>query len=207
MNGPLIGASGGEAIVQQCGDIADAHAGVTDQQNRVTAEIIPAKELLVEELILLSGEGAWQSFWEPRNVLSADQMGEFRKRLGPSQLLEDGSQMNEQVDAGCGGQRRRLRAQARHPAEDVWIATQLIERAYLGMSGAEVSQELANSPAVVTSRLWVHRGSEGVDVADEQRGGGGTGPIQPQAHAELGFGKQYVLRIQSQHFGRPQALQ
>jgi hypothetical protein len=25
------------------------------------------------------------------------------------------------------------------------------------------------------------------------------------AHAELGFGKQCVLRIQSQHFGRPQA--
>jgi hypothetical protein len=27
------------------------------------------------------------------------------------------------------------------------------------------------------------------------------------SHAELGFGKQYVLWIQSQHFGRPQALQ
>ena len=169
MNGPLIWAGGAEAIVGQIGALADAHAGMTDQQKCVTAEIIPAEELLVEELILLRGEGAWQSFGESRNVLAANQMGEFRNRLGPSQLLEDGSQMNEQVDAGCGGQRRRLRAQARHPAEDVWIATQLIERAYLGMSGAEVSQELANSPAVVTSRLWVQRGAEGVDGTVEDR--------------------------------------
>ena len=137
MNGPLIRAGGAEAIVGQIGALADAHAGVTDQQKCVTAEIIPAEELLVEELILLSGEGARQSFWEPRNVLAANQMGEFRKRLGPSQLLGDGAQLNEQVDAGRGGQRRRLRAQARHPAEDVWIAVQFIERAYLGISGAE----------------------------------------------------------------------
>ena len=75
--------------------------------------------------------------------------------------------MNEQVDAGCGGQRRRLRAQARHPAEDVWIATQLIERAYLGMSGAEVSQELADGPAVVTSRVRMERGAEGVNSTVE----------------------------------------
>jgi hypothetical protein len=66
---------------------------MTDQQKRVTAEIIAAEELLLQKLILLSGEGAWQSFWEPRNVLAADQMGEFRKRLCPSQFLEDGAQM------------------------------------------------------------------------------------------------------------------
>jgi hypothetical protein len=73
--------------------------------------------------------------------------------------------MNEQVAAGCGGQRRRLRAQARHPAEDVWIAAQLIERAYLGMNGSEVSQELADGPVVVTSRFRIQRGAEGIDGA------------------------------------------
>src|SRR3984893_6455743 len=78
------------------------------------------------------------------NVLGADQMGEFRKRLCPSQFLEDRAQINEQVVAGCGGQRRRLRAQARHPAEEVWIAAQLIERAHLMINGSEVSQELAD---------------------------------------------------------------
>ena len=98
MNGPLIWAGGVEAIVAQIGALADAHAGMTDQQKCVAAEIIPAEELLVEELILLSGEGAWQSFWEPRNVLAADQMGEFRKRLCPSHFLEDGAQMGPNRD-------------------------------------------------------------------------------------------------------------
>ena len=94
--------------IGQIGALADAHAGVTNQQKRVTAEIIAAEELLLEELILLCGERAWQSFGEARNVLAADQMREFRKRLCPSQFLEDAAQMDEQVDTGCRGQRRRL---------------------------------------------------------------------------------------------------
>ena len=72
MHGPLIRAGGAEAIVGQIDALADAHAGVTDQQKRIPAEIVAAEQLLVEELILLSGEGAWQCFGEPRNVLGAD---------------------------------------------------------------------------------------------------------------------------------------
>src|ERR1700688_3792524 len=131
MHGPLIRAGGAEAIVGQIGALADGHSSVTDQQESIPAELITAEQLLIEELMLLSGEGSWQSFGEPRNVLGADQMGEFRKRLCPSQFLEDGAQMNEQVATGCGGQRRGLRAQARHPAEEMWIAVQLIDRAHL----------------------------------------------------------------------------
>ncbi len=62
MHGPLIRAGGAEAIVGQIGALADAHAGVTDQQESIPAEIIAAEQLLVEELILLSGEGTWQCF-------------------------------------------------------------------------------------------------------------------------------------------------
>ena len=165
MHGPLIRAGGAEAIVGQIGALADAHAGVTDQQKSIPAEIVAAEQLLIEELILLSGEGAWQSFGEPRNVLGADQMGEFRKRLCPSQFLEDRAQMNEQVVAGSGGQRGRLRAQAIHPAEEVGIAAQLIDRAHFRMNGCEVSQELADGAAVVTSRFRIQRGAEGIDSA------------------------------------------
>ena len=77
--------------------------------------------------------------------------------------------MNELVAVGCGDQRQGLRAQASHPAEDVRIAAQLIERAYLGMSGCEVSQELADGAAVVTNRLRIQRGTEGVDGAVQDR--------------------------------------
>ena len=69
MHRPLIRAGGAEAIVGQIGALSDAHAGVTDQKKRVASEIIPAEELPIEELVRLSGEGAWQTFGEARNVL------------------------------------------------------------------------------------------------------------------------------------------
>src|ERR1700680_311890 len=106
-------------------------------------------------------------------------MGEFRKRLCPSQFLEDGAQMNEQVATGCGGQRRGLRAQGRHPAEEMWSAVQWIDRAHLRMNGSKVSQELADGAAVVTSRVRMERGAERIDRAVQgrrQRMGGGRGP-------------------------------
>ncbi len=136
VNRPLIRAGGAETIAGQIGALTDAHTGVTNQQKSIAAQIVAAEELLLEELILLCGERTGESLRETRNVLGADQMGEFRKLFGPSQLVEDAAQMDEQVDTGCRRQRRRLRAQARHPAEDVGIAAQLVERADLGMSGA-----------------------------------------------------------------------
>ncbi len=80
MHRPLIRAGGAEAIDGQIGALSDADAGVTDQQKSVTAQIVAAEELLLEELILLCGERARQSFGETRNILAADQMREFRKQ-------------------------------------------------------------------------------------------------------------------------------
>ena len=98
--------------------------------------------------------------------------------------------MNEQVAAGCGGQRRRLRAQASHPAEDVGIAAQLIERAHLGMNGSEVSQELADGAAVVTSRVRMERGAQGIDGAVQDRSQRMGKRRAPGAHeAVLGSGR------------------
>ena len=96
-------------------------------------------------------------------------MGEFRKLFGPSQLVEEAAQMDEQVDTGCRRQRRRLRAQARHPAEEMRLAAQLVERADLGMSGGEVGEKLADGAVVVTSRVRKERGAERADRAVEDR--------------------------------------
>ena len=59
-----------------------------------------------------------------RNILGADQMDEFRMLLHPSQLREDAAERQEQINIGCGYQRRRLGAQAGHPAEDVGITAE-----------------------------------------------------------------------------------
>ena len=81
-----------------------------------------------------------------RNVLAADQASELRKLFGPSQFVKYGAQSDEQVDTGSGGERRRLRAQAGHPAEEVGIAAQLIQGVDLWMSGAEIAEELRTVP-------------------------------------------------------------
>ena len=91
MNRPLIRGGRAKAIEGQIGALADAHAGVANQQKGVAAQIIAAEELLLQELILLCGERAWKSLREARNVLAADQMSEFGKLFGPSQFVEDGT--------------------------------------------------------------------------------------------------------------------
>jgi hypothetical protein len=84
MNRPLIRTGGAKAIASQVGALADPHTSVTNQQKGVAPEIVAAEELLLEELILLGGERPWESVREVRNVLAADQMGEFRKLFRPS---------------------------------------------------------------------------------------------------------------------------
>ncbi len=94
MNRPLIRAGGAETIPGQIGALADAHAGVTNQQKGIAAEIVAAEELLlrgVDPVLAVSGRGS--VLRETRNVLAADQMGEFRKLFGPSQFIEDAAQM------------------------------------------------------------------------------------------------------------------
>ena len=56
------------------------------------------------------------------------------------------------IDIGRGRERRHLRAQAGHPAEDVGFTAQLVEALHLRMISAEIAQEVAGRPAVVTSR-------------------------------------------------------
>src|SRR6266566_5595298 len=121
MNGPLIRASRAKAIKGQIGTFADTHTGVANQQKGIVAQIIAAEELLLQEFIVLWREWAWKSLWEARSVLTADQMGKFRKLLGPGQLIEDAAQSDKPVDIGRSHEWRHLRVQAGHPAEDMGL--------------------------------------------------------------------------------------
>jgi hypothetical protein len=59
MDGPLIGASRTKAIARQIRTLSNAHASMANQQKNITSQIVTAKELLLEELILLGREWAW----------------------------------------------------------------------------------------------------------------------------------------------------
>src|ERR1700751_586015 len=169
MNRPLIRAGRAKAIEGQIGTFTDAHAGVANQQKDVAAQIIAEAEFLLQELILFCREWAWKSLGEARKVLAADQMGEFRKLFGPRQFVQDGAKSDKPVHIGFGREHRFLRAQARHPAEDVGFTAQLVQALHLRMIGTEIAQEMASSPAVMTSRVGTERNSEGIDRAVEEQ--------------------------------------
>src|SRR5258708_3213421 len=106
VNGPLIRAGGAQAVEAQIGTFTDAHAGVANQQKGIATQIVAAEEFLLQEFILLWRKRTWESPGEARNVLATGQIGEFRKLFGPSQLVEDATQSDKQVDTGCGRERR-----------------------------------------------------------------------------------------------------
>ena len=53
MDGPLIRAGAAQAISGQIGAFTDADAGMANQQKCITAQVIAAQKLLLEELVLL----------------------------------------------------------------------------------------------------------------------------------------------------------
>src|SRR5213594_4015509 len=151
VNRPLIGPGGAKAVAGQIGALTDAHASVANQQKDIAPQIVAAEEFLLQELVLLCREWAWKSLREARNILAADEMSEFGKLLGPRQFVQDGAQSDKPEDIRCGRERGHLRVQAGHPAEDVGLPAQLVEAIHLGVMGAEVAEEVASRPMVVTN--------------------------------------------------------
>jgi len=139
MNGPLIRPGRAKAVVGQIGAFTNAHAGVANQQKDIATEIVATKEFLLQELVLLGWEWAWTSLWATRNILAADEMSEFGKLFAPRQFIQDGTQSDEPAHIRCGYQRRHLRAQTGHPAEDVGLTAQLVEAIDPGVMGAEIA--------------------------------------------------------------------
>src|SRR5262249_51378367 len=133
MNRPLIRSGRAKAVVGQIGAFTNAHAGVANQQKDIATEIIAAEEFLLQGVVLLGGEWAWTSLWATGNIPAADEMGEFGELFAPRQFVQDGTQSDKPAHIRCGYQRRHLRAQTGHPAEDVGLTPQLVEAMDLGV--------------------------------------------------------------------------
>jgi len=149
MERPLVGAGGAEAVIGQVDTFADTQAGIAEQQEDISAQIVAAAELLLQELILLGGERPWQSVGGARNILTQQQVRECRQMVGPRQFMEDGAQREQSADAGCGGQGRSVRPHGGHPSEDMGIAAQLGEMGNLWVFGAEIDEEVAHHEVVL----------------------------------------------------------
>ncbi len=149
MNRPLFRPRTAQTVIRQVGAFADAHAGRAEQEEDISAEIVAAHELLLEELILFGSERPWQSVGRARDIFAQQQVGQFSEMAGASQLMEDGAQREKPSDAGCRGQGRILGAQVRHPSEDMRIAVQLFETSNLRIFRAQINEEATHYDVVV----------------------------------------------------------
>ena len=172
MNGPLVRACGVEAIEGKVGRFADAHAGVAQQQEYIGTEIIAVQQFLLKELILLHGEGAGQASRSAGNILATEQLGELGKLCAPRQFLQNPPEEDQPKDVSNRCQGWGLGAQFGHPAEDVWITAQLIERTNLGIVSTEIGQEVTCCAPVLAGRFGSKRGTDRIDSASEQVGQG-----------------------------------
>jgi hypothetical protein len=98
---------------------------MAQQQEEVGGKIIAAEQLLLEESIVLSGQGARETLRSAGDVVVAEEMRQVGKLSSPGQFLENAAQRQQVTDVDFRGQGRRLRAEMDKPAEDVRITAQL----------------------------------------------------------------------------------
>jgi hypothetical protein len=143
---------------------------VAEQEKDIPTQIVAVDELLLQELILLGGERARESLRLAGDILATDQVRELRKLVRPCQFGADGAQSDEAVDIGGGDERWRLRVQTGHPAEEMGLTAQLIERVHRRVSGPKIAQEVVYGPAVVANGVRAERCTEGINRAIEDGG-------------------------------------
>ena len=72
MQRPLIEAGNVETVEGEIDGFADAHAGVTEQQEEVGPQIVAAVQFLLEQLIVFRRQGAREAAGTAGNILPAE---------------------------------------------------------------------------------------------------------------------------------------
>jgi hypothetical protein len=158
---PLIRASVVQTLKGKVGTLANAHSGVAHQQQDIGGQIIAAEQFLLNQLILLGGEGAWQPLRSARDVLAADQVGQVGDLRAPGKLFQHAAHKQQACDIDRG--HKVLRAQIDKPAENVRIATQLIQRGNSGMLLTKVDEKAAGHGTILTDRSGSESGRQRID--------------------------------------------
>ena len=150
VNRPSILAEMVEAIIGKIGAFPDAHSGMAHQQEDIGRQIIAAEQFLLDQLILLGCQGAWQPLRSARNVFATDQMGQIGNLCTPSKLCQHTAHKQQASDVDGGHQ--VLGAQIDKPAENMGIAAQLIKRPNGGMLLTKIDQKAAGDGTILTDR-------------------------------------------------------
>jgi hypothetical protein len=91
VNRPAVRAEIVEAIIGKIGTFANAHSGVALQQEHIGGQIVAAEEFLLDQLILLGCQGAWQPLRSPWDVLATNQMGQVGDLRAPGKVFQHAS--------------------------------------------------------------------------------------------------------------------
>ena len=148
MDGPLVGAERAQTIHGEIDTFADAHAGVTQEQQDITSQVIAAQQFLLDQLILLRSQRTRQTVFLAGDIVTTEQMSKSRELLGPCEFFQHASQVDDVVRARDRGQWRVVGSQESQPTEDMGIAAQLIERVNLRVLSGEISQKMANCSTI-----------------------------------------------------------
>ena len=95
MNGPTIRSDIAKAVPGKIDTFTDAHTGVALQQEDIGRQIVAVKQLLLDGLVLLRGQGAGQALGRPRRVLATNQTSQLRELFGPGKFFQDAAQAHE----------------------------------------------------------------------------------------------------------------
>ena len=104
MDDPSVGTERVQAIDRPIDTFADAHAGVTEQKESITCEIVAAVRFLPDALILLGSHGARKMVVPPWNIVAPEQMRKSGELLGPSQFFQHTAQADDSSNHGIPGQ-------------------------------------------------------------------------------------------------------
>jgi len=80
----------------------DTHSGVAHQVQDIGGQIIAAEQFLLNELILLGCQGAWQPLRSTRNVLATDKMGKIGDLRAPGKLFQHAAHEQQASDVDRG---------------------------------------------------------------------------------------------------------
>ena len=106
MNAPLILADTAPTIRRQIEALADAHAGVPEEQQGVPVAIVAPQQFLLYQAILFGGQWPRQTAVLARDIVGAYESGQERDPFGPSQLFENTAQTDNIVGVSHLGQGR-----------------------------------------------------------------------------------------------------
>jgi hypothetical protein len=97
VNGPVILAHRAQAVQRQIEALADAHAGVAEEQQGVADAIVAPQQFLLDQAVLFGCQGPWQTPVLARDVVGTNQVGQNGNPFGPGQFFEDTAETDDVV--------------------------------------------------------------------------------------------------------------